>query len=170
MESYLAFLKAGGSAEPAELLKIAGVDPYDDATYDQALEFFAGLVDEYESLVSGRVQKARHKIESCTKRKPLAAFFFAIRHERRNQRPEAVANRLLLFREFFTVRLAAPALHKPSGELAGAPGRSGAAGKSGDFKKHRLSVRRAVPFRLPQFGWQRVGIDRPLLLQRSFFP
>ena len=58
MESYLEFLKAGGSAEPADLLKIAGVDPYDGATYDQALEFFAGLVDEYESLVSGRVQRA----------------------------------------------------------------------------------------------------------------
>ena len=58
VESYLEFLKAGGSAEPADLLKIAGVDPYDGATYDQALEFFAGLVDEYESLVSGRVQKA----------------------------------------------------------------------------------------------------------------
>ena len=54
VEDYLAFLKAGGSASPAELLAIAGVDPLSEETYQNALEYFSGLVDEYEELISKR--------------------------------------------------------------------------------------------------------------------
>ena len=49
---YLSFLKLGGSESPVDLLSKAGVDPLSDATYDEALEYFKSLVDEYEELVN----------------------------------------------------------------------------------------------------------------------
>ena len=55
VEDYLAFLKAGGSAAPADLLAIAGIDPLEEDTYAEALAFFANLVDEYEELVDAKV-------------------------------------------------------------------------------------------------------------------
>ena len=55
VEDYLAFLKAGGSAAPAELLDIAGIDPLDEQTYTEALAFFSNLVDEYEALVDAKL-------------------------------------------------------------------------------------------------------------------
>jgi oligoendopeptidase F len=55
VEDYLAFLKAGGSAAPADLLAIAGIDPLEEDTYAAALAFFANLVDEYEELVDAKV-------------------------------------------------------------------------------------------------------------------
>jgi oligoendopeptidase F len=51
-EDYIAFLKLGGSMPPVELLSEAGVDPLDKKTYDEALEYFKSLVDEYEYLIS----------------------------------------------------------------------------------------------------------------------
>lgn len=54
VEEYLAFLKLGGSAAPDELLAVAGVDPLSEETYQYALEYFAGLVDEYERLIAER--------------------------------------------------------------------------------------------------------------------
>ncbi|MCR5355842.1 MAG: hypothetical protein K6E63_00410 [Lachnospiraceae bacterium] len=45
--AYLEFLKAGTVDVPSELLKIAGVDPLDDATYDAAGEYISGLIDEF---------------------------------------------------------------------------------------------------------------------------
>ena len=53
-EDYLAFLKAGGSAAPADLLAIAGIDPLEEGTYAEALAFFSNLVDEYEALVDAK--------------------------------------------------------------------------------------------------------------------
>lgn len=55
VEDYLAFLKAGRSADPQTLLSIAGIDPLDKATYDDALAYFSGLVDEYERLVDEKL-------------------------------------------------------------------------------------------------------------------
>lgn len=46
-EAYLDFLKSGKSADPVSLLKLAGVDPLDDKTYEEAGEYFSRLVDEY---------------------------------------------------------------------------------------------------------------------------
>ena len=52
IDAYLAFLKAGNSASPAELLKIAGVDPLADETYEAAAALFTDLIDEYIATVS----------------------------------------------------------------------------------------------------------------------
>ena len=57
VEDYLNFLKAGRSADPQTLLSIAGVDPMKEDTYRAAMDYFKGLVDEYERLVDAKVQK-----------------------------------------------------------------------------------------------------------------
>ena len=57
VEDYLSFLKAGRSADPQTLLSIAGVDPLKEETYRAAMDYFGGLVDEYERLVDARLQK-----------------------------------------------------------------------------------------------------------------
>ena len=57
VEDYLSFLKAGRSADPQTLLSIAGVDPLKEETYHAAMDYFNGLVDEYEQLVDARLQK-----------------------------------------------------------------------------------------------------------------
>ena len=57
VEDYLSFLKAGWSADPQVLLSIAGIDPLKEETYRAAMDYFKGLVDEYERLVDARVQK-----------------------------------------------------------------------------------------------------------------
>lgn len=51
IDAYIDFLKAGGSADPASLLSIAGVDPLDDATYEAAGEYIGRLIDEYIALI-----------------------------------------------------------------------------------------------------------------------
>lgn len=56
VEDYLAFLKLGGSAAPAELLSTADVDPLDPETYQRALDFFGGMVDEYEQICDARAE------------------------------------------------------------------------------------------------------------------
>ena len=56
-EKYLDFLKAGGSDYPAELLKIADVDPMDPATYEEAGDYIIKLIDEYISLISPEEQE-----------------------------------------------------------------------------------------------------------------
>ena len=56
VEDYLDFLKLGASQSPAELLAVAGVDPLDAETYQRALDFFGGLVDEYERLVDAKLE------------------------------------------------------------------------------------------------------------------
>ena len=57
VEDYLEFLKLGASQSPAELLAVAGVDPLEEETYQQALDFFGGLVDEYERLVDAKLEE-----------------------------------------------------------------------------------------------------------------
>lgn len=52
VDAYLEFLSLGGSASPAELLKVAGVDPLQEESYQLALDFFSNLVDEYEVLIN----------------------------------------------------------------------------------------------------------------------
>ncbi len=56
VEDYLSFLKAGSSADPQTLLSIAGVDPLNAETYHAAMDYFRGLVDEYERLVDARLR------------------------------------------------------------------------------------------------------------------
>lgn len=51
VDNYLAFLKLGASESPCDLLAVAGVDPLKEETYQNALDFFSDLVDEYEILV-----------------------------------------------------------------------------------------------------------------------
>ncbi len=46
-EAYLDFLKSGKSADPVTLVKIVGVDPMDDKTYEEAGEYISGLIDEF---------------------------------------------------------------------------------------------------------------------------
>ena len=55
VDEYLAFLKLGGSDSPQVLLSAAGVDPMSKDTYDGALAYFSGLVDEYERLVDEKL-------------------------------------------------------------------------------------------------------------------
>ena len=47
----------GAFADPQTLLSIAGVDPTKEETYRAAMDYFKGLVDEYEHLVDAKVQK-----------------------------------------------------------------------------------------------------------------
>ncbi len=58
VENYLNFLKAGHSAAPQTLLSIAGVDPLNAETYHAAMDYFKGLVDEYERLVDIKIQNS----------------------------------------------------------------------------------------------------------------
>ena len=55
VEDYLAFLKAGRSGDPQTLLAIAGIDPLEKSTYQNALSFYTGLLDEYERLVDAKL-------------------------------------------------------------------------------------------------------------------
>ncbi len=55
VENYIAFLKRGNSASPMELLKTAGIDPLSDEPYQQAMQYFSGLVDEFEKLVEQKL-------------------------------------------------------------------------------------------------------------------
>jgi len=50
-ESYLAFLKSGGSLYPLDALKLAGVDMATPAPVDRAFEVLASYVDRLEALV-----------------------------------------------------------------------------------------------------------------------
>ena len=47
LEKYLAFLKTGGSMYPADELKIAGVDIYDNKVYEEAINTFNQYIDEF---------------------------------------------------------------------------------------------------------------------------
>lgn len=51
VERYLDFLKSGGSKSPVDLLKAAGVDPLDDAIYDDAFNYFEELLNQFEILM-----------------------------------------------------------------------------------------------------------------------
>ena len=55
VDDYLAFLKLGCSATPEDLLSTAGIDPMDETTYQEALNYFGGLVDTYEELVDAKL-------------------------------------------------------------------------------------------------------------------
>ena len=54
MENYLDFLKLGSSDSAVNLLSVAGVNPLDESTYKDAMEYFSGLVDEYEAIIDAR--------------------------------------------------------------------------------------------------------------------
>ena len=43
--------KSGGKESPVDLLSHAGVDPLDDAIYDDAFHYFEDLLNEFEKLV-----------------------------------------------------------------------------------------------------------------------
>ena len=57
IDDYIDFLKAGNSDSPSKLLGIAGVDPLDDATYEEAAELIGDLIDEFREM-SGTGAKA----------------------------------------------------------------------------------------------------------------
>lgn len=46
VSSYKEFLTRGSSASPAELLKVAGVDPLDKTTYNDFVKAFEGMINE----------------------------------------------------------------------------------------------------------------------------
>lgn len=52
VDDYIRFLKAGSSASPAKLLRIAGVDPLADETYDTAHRYICGLIDDFIRLTA----------------------------------------------------------------------------------------------------------------------
>ena len=58
VDEYLTFLKLGGSAAPSELLAAAGINPLEKSTYDEAMEYFRSLVDEYERLAAEKTGEA----------------------------------------------------------------------------------------------------------------
>lgn len=51
VDNYLNFLKSGGKESPVDLLKHAGVDPLDDAIYDDAFHYFEDLLNEFENIM-----------------------------------------------------------------------------------------------------------------------
>ena len=51
VEKYLNFLKSGGSKSPLDLLKDAGVNPLDDAIYDDAFNYFEELLNQFENII-----------------------------------------------------------------------------------------------------------------------
>ena len=53
-ESYLAFLKSGGSIYPLDALKLAGVDMTTPAPVERAFGVLAGYVERLEELVGKR--------------------------------------------------------------------------------------------------------------------
>lgn len=50
-QAYLEFLKKGGSMYPIEQLQTAGVDPLQDATYDDAFTFFKETLEEFKEVM-----------------------------------------------------------------------------------------------------------------------
>ena len=48
LEKYLSFLKTGGSMYPAEELKVAGVDIYDNNTYTEAIKTFDSYIEMFK--------------------------------------------------------------------------------------------------------------------------
>ena len=54
VEEYLAFLGAGGSDKPIEILKATGVDMNSSEPVDAILVYFGELVDEFEGLLSAK--------------------------------------------------------------------------------------------------------------------
>ena len=55
VEDYLTFLKLGRSDSPQVLLSAAGIDPLSEDTYRAAMDYFRGLVDEYDRLVDAKL-------------------------------------------------------------------------------------------------------------------
>lgn len=55
MEDYLTFLKQGRSNSPQVLLAAADIDPLSEDTYRAAMDYFRGLVDEYDRLVDAKL-------------------------------------------------------------------------------------------------------------------
>ncbi len=53
-DEYISFLKLGNSRPPIELLNAAGIDPLSEKTYEDAMTFYASLIDEYEALIENR--------------------------------------------------------------------------------------------------------------------
>ena len=50
LNKYLAFLKTGGSMYPADELKVAGVDIYDDEVYKEAIKIFDSYIEEFKKI------------------------------------------------------------------------------------------------------------------------
>ena len=50
LASYLNFLKTGGSMHPADELKVAGVDIFDDKLYTEAIEKFDCYIDSFKKI------------------------------------------------------------------------------------------------------------------------
>ncbi len=50
LASYLNFLKTGGSMHPADELKVAGVDIFDDKLYTEAIEKFDSYIDSFQKI------------------------------------------------------------------------------------------------------------------------
>ena len=53
IDAYLSFLKAGDTDDPGSLLKLAGVDPLADETYEAAGELIGELIDEFVAETAG---------------------------------------------------------------------------------------------------------------------
>ena len=50
LDNYLAFLKTGGSMYPAEELKVAGVDIYDENVYVEAIKTFDNYIEMFKKI------------------------------------------------------------------------------------------------------------------------
>lgn len=51
VKDYMKFLTGGGSKDPIDLLKLAGVDMTDKEPVVQALKLFENLLDEMETII-----------------------------------------------------------------------------------------------------------------------
>ena len=51
MNNYINFLKMGGSDYPVNELKLSGVDMCNEKVYNDAIDYFEKLIDEYNRLI-----------------------------------------------------------------------------------------------------------------------
>ena len=51
VDRYLQFLRSGSSKAPMDLLQEAGVNPLDDHIYEDAFQYFAELLEQFENIM-----------------------------------------------------------------------------------------------------------------------
>ena len=54
LNNYLKFLTLGGSQDPIDELKVAGVDMNSPKVIEQALDTFRGLIEEFKNIYRSR--------------------------------------------------------------------------------------------------------------------
>lgn len=53
LNNYLKFLKTGSDKNPTEIYQILGIDLESEETYQQAIDYFAELINKYQKIYEG---------------------------------------------------------------------------------------------------------------------